>query len=189
MVMKKKLLWGALFLSVIFFQYEISWALTQPGYMKIQIEGNDIVGESTVTSMEREGSIEVLAVSHKVSVPASAATGIRSGAPQYGVFTISKRIDKATPLLVDALAMNKNVNSVEIRFFRPSPGGAGAEEHYYTILMENCRIAEINTILPMVTDPAYGNHYQLMEQVSFTYNRITVTYENGGITSTVEVVR
>ncbi len=137
-------------------------------FLKLEIDGNYIEGESTIASMDREGTIQCGAFDHEVSVPYDAATAQTTGARVHGPISIIKRIDKTTPLLLKALCLNEPVDSAEFMFFRPATSGDGAEEKYLTILLENAKIVAIE------------NAYPNVERVSFLSCKIRWTYEIGG---------
>lgn len=142
-----------------------------PGpFVRLKIDGNDVEGESTITSMEREGTIECFGFQYDLTMPRDEATGALTGKRQHSPVTIIKRIDKSTPLLYKALCLNEPVTSAEFRFYRPSPGSADGEEHFYTILLENGYVTDISSV---------GRG---LERVSFVFQDITWTYEIGGAT-------
>jgi type VI secretion system secreted protein Hcp len=151
-------------------------------HLTLEIDGNSIEGESTIASMEREGTIECVSFFSELSTPRDAATGLLTGRRQHAPLTIVKRIDKSTPLLLKALAQNEPVTSGIFRFFRPSPSGGG-EVHYYTILIETGYVASVR-------HEQSNNLYEesiglpVMERVSFVFQDITWTYEIGGATHT-----
>lgn len=157
-----------------------TWA-AQTVHIRLQINGNDIEGESTISSMERENTIEASAAGFNVSTPYEAASGGLTGRRIYRPFTILKRLDKSTPLLFKALAMNEPVTRLEAMFFRPAAGSSGAEEKFFTILLENARIV---SIVQTSEDAIVGgqNAPPVMELISFVFQDITMTYEIGGAT-------
>lgn len=136
-------------------------------FLRLQIEGNTIEGESPIVSLEREGTIDCHAFDHEVRVPYDAATLQTTGARVHSPISIIKRTDKTSPLLLKALCLNEPVTSAEFMFFRPTP--QGPEENYLTILLENGKIVAIE------------NTYPNIERVSFVFQDITWTYEIGGV--------
>ena len=147
------------------------WVGPNPGpFLRLQVDGNDIEGESTIMTMDRESTIECVGFDYELITPREQTTGDLTGRRQHGPVTVLKPVDKSTPLLYKALCNNEPVNTAEFRFFRPSAGGSGAEEHIYTVLLENGYISSIKSI---------GRN---MEEVSFVFQDITWTYEIGGAT-------
>lgn len=136
-------------------------------FLRLQINGNEIEGESTIVTLERENTIECYGFDHEVSVPYDGAT-LQIGARVHGPISIIKRTDKSSPLLLRALCLKEPVTSAEFMFFRPSL--QGLEEKYLTVLLEYARIVAIENPFPNI------------ERVSFIFQDITWTYEIGGAT-------
>ncbi len=90
-------------------------------FLRLQIAGNDVHGESTVLSMDREDTIQCNAFDHEVRVPYDAARAQRTGARVHSPISIIKRTDKSSPLLMKALCLNEPVNFAEFWFFRVAP--------------------------------------------------------------------
>ena len=134
--------------------------------------------EGEVTQRGKEGQIEVFAFSHEVAsaydVPTGQATGKRSHSPLKTV----TRISKATPRLAQALGTNQILKKVEIFFWRTTQ--TGTEENYFKITIENCRVVSRRLWSPNKLDASTGSYIPL-EEVSFTYQKITWTYTDGGI--------
>ncbi len=140
----------------------------------MKVEG--IPGE--VTRVGKEGQIEALAFSHEVSAPFDVPTGQATGKRVHYPLKTVIRISKATPLLAQALATNQNLSKVEIFFWRTSQ--VGAEENYFKITIENCRVVSRRMWSPNKLDSATTNYIPL-EEVAFSYQKITWTYTDGGI--------
>lgn len=147
----------------------------------IWIRGTDqgeIRGDSTVTSMNREGTIEAFDLEHMVQVPTEAsgrATGSRSHAP----VKISKRIDRSSPLLQQVLSNHEELE-VTIKFYRPNPSGDGTTEHFYTMRLRSAHVSSIKTILPNTLNESTASA-PAMEVVSFVFGEINYVYEPDGV--------
>jgi type VI secretion system secreted protein Hcp len=122
-----------------------------------------------------EDWIEVIGLSHEIASPRDAASGLPTGKRQHKPFTITKELDKATPLLFKALVSNEVLTDVELRLYRPDR--AGKEEHYFTIKLTNASISSVK----MENDS--GNASETTEHVSFVYQKIVWTWQDGGITA------
>ena len=142
----------------------------------------EIQGEikGSVTTAGREDSMEVIGFSHEVISPRDAASGLPTGKRQHKLLTITKEIDKATPLLANALSQNENITEMELRFWRPSR--SGKEYQYYTIELVNASISGIQSEMLNNKYPENIKH-NVREHVSFSYQKIIWTYEDGGITA------
>mmetsp|Transcript_45793 Transcript_45793/g.111494 ORF Transcript_45793/g.111494 Transcript_45793/m.111494 type:complete len:178 (+) Transcript_45793:123-656(+) len=129
-----------------------------------------------------ENSMEVWGMSHEVVSPRDAASGLPTGKRQHKPLTITKPIDKATPLLMSALTTNKILPTVTLRMYQPSVRGEGTEVLYYTIKLEN---AVVSGIRHEMLDNKYPENMaqETREMISFTYQKITWTWVDGGITA------
>lgn len=136
--------------------------LTVEGAVSGMIEGG-------VASTGQEGAIYVLGFSHEVVSPRDSATGLPTGKRQHRPLTIIKPIDKSSPLLMNALTTNENLVECKVKFFQRN--ATGEIEQYYTITLENATIVSLVSEVPN------------FESVSFVYESITWTYEDGGITA------
>ncbi len=148
-------------------------------YLKLKGETQgDIKG--SVTQAGREDSIQVIAYSHEIKSPRDAASGLPTGKRQHGPLTITKEIDKSTPLLLSAMINNENISSLELRFWQPSK--SGKEEQFYTIELVNASISNIEAEMLNNKYPENMQHKE-REHVSFCYQKIIWTFEDGGITT------
>jgi type VI secretion system secreted protein Hcp len=94
---------------------------------------------------------------------------------------VVKFFDKSSPLLYQALCTGEHFSDVTLKWYRID--ATGQEEHYFTTMLEDAIIVSMRPYMPDALDPekeSYGH----MEEVSFTYRRITWTFEDGGITAT-----
>jgi len=153
----------------------------QTVHLSLEIDGNAIEGESTISSLGREGTIECSSFGENGYTPIDAASGLPAGSRQHRPITILKRVDKSSPLLWKAWANGEPVTSALFRFFRPSPVGGGAEEHFMSVLLEGGRITgmSVGSQDSLVGGP---DAPPAMESVTFTFETITWTYEINGAT-------
>jgi type VI secretion system secreted protein Hcp len=128
----------------------------------------------------REGSIMVIAFEHEVISPRDAASGLPTGKRQHKAITITKEIDRSTPLLMKALVNNENIKEWELRFWQL--GKAGQEVQHYTIKLVNASIMSIRQEMLNNKYPENVQHKE-REHVSFCYQRIIWTWVDGGITA------
>jgi len=138
----------------------------------------EVRGDSTVLSMDREGSIEAFKLEYMVKTHIE-ASGMATGERSHGPVTITKRIDQSSPILHQALCNNEELE-VTIKFYRPNPIGDGTTEQFYTIRLRQGRISSIRTISPSTVDESTSS-LPAMEEVSFVFGTINWTYESGGI--------
>src|SRR5690606_27742339 len=145
--------------------------------LKGQTQG-DIKG--SVTQAGREDSIMVIGFNHEVVSPRDAASGLPTGKRQHKPLTITKELDKSTPLLMNVLVNNENVTDWALKFWQPS--ATGQEVQYYTIELRNANIAGIRAEMLNNKYPENMQHKE-REHVSFTYQKIIWTWVDGGITA------
>lgn len=139
-------------------------------YVMMYLRGetqDEIHGSSTAPGTEN--MIVVENFSHEVVSPRDAASGLPTGKRQHKPITITKRIDKSTPLIASALVNNENLPTVIFRFYRTS--ATGHVQQYYTVELVNASIAGIKS------GP------RDVEEVTFVYQKIIWTWVDGGITA------
>ena len=143
---------------------------------------SEVQGEikGSVTQAGREDSILVIGFSHEVDSPRDAASGLPTGKRQHKPLIVTKEIDKSTPLLMSALINNENITDVELKFWQPSR--SGKEVQYYTIRLLNARIINVQQEMLNNQYPENMRHKE-REHISFVYQKIIWTYEDGGIST------
>jgi type VI secretion system secreted protein Hcp len=156
--------------------------MAETSHLFLKANGTDINGESTQTSLGREGSIECLYFQDSVRTAREKGTGMATGRRSYEPILFRKRIDKSSPLLAKALCNNEVVEGT-FKFFRPSPSGDGTTEQFFTIEIAEARIAHIKRISPDTIDPASATE-PATEEVGIVFHTITWTYEAGGVVHT-----
>ena len=148
-------------------------------YLKLKGKNQgDIKGG--VTQKGREGKILVMAFEHEVQTPIDPASGLPTGKRIHRPFTITKEIDKSSPLLYSALVNNETFTVWELQCFAAK--SSGVEVNTYTVALTNARIIDITSNMMNNKIPENAK-MPLMEEVSFTYQKIQWTWVNGGITS------
>lgn len=148
-------------------------------HLKLKANGEDIQGESMVTTLGREDTIECFSFIYGVQSASETFSGTASGTRNYEPITIVKRIDKSTPRLWQALCQNHTVEG-RFEFFRPSPAGDGTTEHFYTVEIAEGRVAGIDFSSPDAMGGA-GQTEPPIEVIRFVYNNMIQTYEAGGV--------
>jgi len=144
----------------------------------LKLNGNDVQGENTQSSLGRANSIEVLSWSWAAEAPLSAG-GQPAGQRIMGEVKFVQRIDKSTPLLFKGFTNNELALGL-FKFYRPNPVGDGTTEQFFTFLGEQGRITSLNNWLPDTINPATAVMPPLV-QFTMRFNKVTQTYENGGI--------
>ena len=137
----------------------------------------DIKG--SVTQAGREDTIMVIGTSHEVVSPRDAASGLPTGKRQHKPYTITKEVDKATPLLMTVLTNNENITNWELLYWQPS--ATGQELQHYTVKLYNASIAGIRSEMLNNKYPENMQHKE-REHISFCYQKIEWVWVDGGIT-------
>jgi type VI secretion system secreted protein Hcp len=149
-------------------------------HLFLKANGTDIEGESSQTSLGREGSIECLSYEQGVATAREAGSGLATGRRQYQPLVVRKRLDRASPLLLKALTENQVIEGT-FRFYRPDPSGDGTTQHFYTVVITQARITGVRQLLPDVLGPDTADDPP-QEELSFAVGSIEWTYEPDGIT-------
>jgi len=149
------------------------------GYMKLTGETQGNI-RGSVTKAGFEDSIKVIAVNHGVGSPVDAVSGLPTGKRQHEPLTITKEIDRSTPLLMNLLTNSENIQDLEVLFCVSSRDGMIVP--YYKIELVNARIYQIQ--FEMLNNKHPGN-YKLKEceHISFCYQKIIWTYVDDGSSS------
>ncbi len=151
-------------------------------HLFLKINGNDIKGESTQTSLGRQDSIECIGYEAAVVSAREAATNMVTARRQFSPLKVLKRVDKSSPLLLKALSENAKAEGV-FKFFRPNPSGDGTTEQYYTVEFKEGNVASVKQLVPnTIQKETAGEPPQ--EEITFVFKTITWTYTNGGVTHT-----
>lgn len=147
--------------------------------LTLSANGTNIPGDSSVTSLERANTLEVLSFDQSVSKAFDRATLQATGRRIYAPIRFTKRLDRATPLLRKALIQNELVEG-HFRWFRPSPAGDGTTQHFMTLSFAQARITKCVLRLP---DTLSDDTATLppMEEIEMTAGTYTWTWIPGNI--------
>lgn len=95
----------------------------------------------------------------------------------HDTFSITKVIDKCSPLLYQALTTGERLTKCQLKMYRTSL--SGTQEHFFTIDLEDAILVDIALELPHCQDAA-KSQYTAMEQVAFSYRKIIWTHNAAG---------
>lgn len=158
----------------------------------IKVEGDKqkaFKGEST-----REGHTEEmvgLSFKHEVKRPVDIAKGWYSGARTHAGMIVTKEWGPASPMFLQAMTTGEKLNKVMLSFYRTN--NMGVEELYYTIELNDARISNLRWFTgtggegssAMARSGAQTDTMEL-EEITFSFRRITVTHVVEPVTSTVD---
>jgi type VI secretion system secreted protein Hcp len=108
-------------------------------------------------------AVPILDISHEIVSPRDPASGLPTGKRQHKPFTITMELGRTTPEFLNAFVNNENLTSVLIGLVRD--GRTVAQ-----ITLTNASVAR------------YVEHNENVE-FDFTYQKITWTWVDGGITA------
>lgn len=138
--------------------------------------GADLRGASEVSG--REGSIEVLSLTHGIHSLTDGHTGKLMGARHHRPLTIEKEIDRSSALLYRAVACGLTLQSGELRFYRINE--SGREEAYFSMLLKNVKVVGVSPRGPNIK-AAVSVHRNHFEVVELMYEEVTWTYADGNM--------
>ena len=146
-------------------------------YMKVKGKSQgDIKGDCTQGG-DKKDTILVYQIEHSVEIPKDTHTGLPTGQRIHHPFCIVKHKDKSSPKLYQACTKGEQCD-VQIDHYRIKD--TGEEEKYFTIKLAEAIIVNMKEYKPM-TFVEDNKAYHDMEEVCFTYSKITWTYNDGNI--------
>jgi type VI secretion system secreted protein Hcp len=135
----------------------------------------------SVTQKGREGKILVIAMQHEIVAPRDPQSGLPTGKRIHKPLTVTKEIDRASPLLYNVLCTNENLVEARVELWTWSP--TGQEKQHYTVRLTNANIAGITFKVPNIKNPKLAR-LAGYEEIAFTYQKIEWIWTEGGITAT-----
>ena len=159
--------------------------MATPAYMSITGEKQGLItaGAFTADSIGNsyqeghEDQVMVQGFSHEVIIPRDPQSGQPTGQRVHKPLCITKVFDKSSPLLLQALTSGERLTKIVIQWYRTV--ASGPPEHYYTTTLEDAIIVDIKDYMHNCQDPA-NNVFTHLEDVQFTYRKITWTHEASG---------
>lgn len=131
------------------------------------------------TEKGQEGKIKVYGMLHGIRSPRDRASGLPTGKRMHGQLQIVIGLDKAIPLLYNALCSNENLASWELQYWSAVHKGSSStaagtgHANTYKVELTNANLASIEAITATTG--------VLMYLVCFTYQKIEWTWVDGGI--------
>ena len=148
-----------------------------PAYIKIEgaTQGPITEGAATEDSIGNiwqeghEDEILVQAIDHVVTIPRDPQSGQPSGQRVHKPFKFTAPLNKATPLLYNALTSGEMLTTCEVHWYRTNT--AGKQEHFFTTKLTDALIVDIDCDMPHCQDPKNADFTQLVT-VSLSYRKI-----------------
>ncbi|MDF1791809.1 MAG: Hcp family type VI secretion system effector [Thalassobaculaceae bacterium] len=135
----------------------------------------DSVGTLSVSSQENKMQIQEFELG--ISVPTDPQSGQPTGRRVHTGCRIVKYLDKASPLILQAIATGEQLTKVKVEFYRTA--STGSQELYYTVELDEATLVSLQPYFPMALDGA-NSSYGHMEELKITYKKIAVTHEVAG---------
>ncbi|MDR2054893.1 MAG: Hcp family type VI secretion system effector [Desulfovibrio sp.] len=126
---------------------------------------------------DKKDKILIYSVEHNVEIPKDTHSGLPTGQRIHHPFTVTKHKDNASPKLYKACCTGEQL-TVTLDQYRIKPDGT--EEKYYTIKLEEAIVVNMREYTPVTFLPDSKPYFD-MEEISFTYSKITWTYNDGNI--------
>lgn len=126
----------------------------------------DVLSEEAAGSLHQpahKDQILVQGFEHRIHVPPG-----NNGKRVHLPLTITKAIDKSSPLLVNALATGESLKECLLEIF--SIAETGGLELLYSIKFRDAIVQAIDLVMPHCNEVSTA-HYTHLERVSFTYRR------------------
>ncbi|MFI5106115.1 MAG: type VI secretion system tube protein TssD, partial [Terriglobales bacterium] len=115
-----------------------------------------------------------------LTAPRDNATGMASGRRQYSPIVVTKEWGAASPQIMSAAATNELLPSVEFEFVRTN--AQGMEYVFQAVTLTNATIAGFKEYIGFPDAGEPPNSHPL-EDVSFTFQKIEVTNNDGKTTA------
>lgn len=146
---------------------------TNQGLITKDVFGEDSVGH--ISQKDHENEILVQAFEHVVTRPSDPMSGQHAAHRHHRPLMITKRFDKSSPLLLNALAKAESLTCT-LKWYRPTDGGI---ENYFTMELEQAVIVEINSRMPNCQDLTTANVTHLQD-VYFSFRKIKLVHVTAG---------
>ena len=146
-------------------------------YLKVEGTSQGEIKGDCPQGGDKKDKMLIYSVEHDVEIPKDTHTGLPTGQRIHHPFTLEKHLDCATPKLYKACCTGEQC-TVTLDHYRIKADGT--EEKYFTIKLEEAIIVSVNKSTPTTFLPE-NKPYHDMEKISFTYSKITWTYNDGNI--------
>ena len=152
-----------------------------PGYMWVFGDTQEGITENANTADSignvfqkgHENEFLVQEFHYSVSVPVDPQNGQPSGQRVHGPLIVTKRQDRASPLLMNALVTGEKLPTCELKLFRTNTDGK--QEHYYSITLVDALLIDMETRMPHCQDESKKQR-DTEEILSFSFRSIEMNH-------------
>lgn len=156
-----------------------------PAFMRIEGSKQGLITQGAFTEASvgnifvegHEDEFIVQGFSHEIIIPRDPQSGQPTGQRVHQPLSITKVFDKSSPLIYEALTSGERLTKCEISWYRTST--SGTQEKYFSMTLEDAVIVAVKAHMPNCQDPSQA-HFTHLEDVSFTYRKISWTHEAAG---------
>lgn len=149
-----------------------------PAYIKIQGQRQGLITKGAFTAESvgnvyvegHEDEILVQEIQHLIKTPTDPQSGQPSGQRVHHPFIFTSSLNKATPLMYQALADGEMLPTVEVHWYRTA--NDGTQEHFFTTTLHDAIITAIDLHMPHAQDAEKAGYTQLV-RTNMTYRKIT----------------
>jgi len=150
-----------------------------PVFMLIEGKNQGEMTSNCGREENRENYTKVYKLTHSVEQPRDRHTGRATGKRTHQPFVVLKEMDVSSPLIYAAMCTNELLD-IEFRFWRPTPEGDGTEQNFFTIKLEEANLIKYEGQVAFTLGED-SQHYPPLEELQFSYRKITVTEEIAGV--------
>jgi len=137
------------------------------------VDSHEKMVEGSCMIFDREGSVEVLSMTHKITIPADLKTGRITGNRIHTPLSIVKHMDQTTPFFNKACCTGERLLEIRIDLYHINQHGS--EECYLSYTLKNSRVIGIS---PLISSTE-GSDSQDKEKIALMYESITWTHHEG----------
>jgi len=135
--------------------------------------------EGSTFNKSKAGWIDILDFEHQLTSPRDPSTGQAAGKVKFGLVKVKKPIDKATPLLYQALATNDLIQEVLFEFY--TSGATAAGRKYLDIKLTNAFVAEVTMYQQDIEMGKAGDRGEIgtkfVQTVALSYYQMSWKYQ------------
>ncbi|MDR2160965.1 MAG: Hcp family type VI secretion system effector [Desulfovibrio sp.] len=146
-------------------------------YLKVEGKSQGEIKGDCPQGGDKKDRILIYSVEHNVEIPKDTHTGLPTGQRIHHPFVVTKHKDAASPKLFKACCTGEQL-TVTLDHYRIKADGT--EEKYFTVKLEEAIVVNMREYTPITFLPD-NKPYSDMEEVAFTYSKITWTYNDGNI--------
>ncbi|WP_213876601.1 type VI secretion system tube protein TssD [Pseudomonas sp. dw_358] len=134
--------------------------------------------QGSVSVVGREGSIEVVALEHAVTIPTDDSSGKLTGTRIHQALAFTKEVDASSVYFYKAVTTGNTLKTAVLDYYRINDNGQ--ETKYFTQTLTNVKVVKVALKMHDAKDPAKSKHTHL-DEVELRYEKISWKYVDGNI--------